>query len=199
MGPRASRVPNDRHNCQAPKGPRHTGPHRAGHDYKTPCTLRLEGSRTLDFKIFQVRAMGSPPKGPNLLHLSKANRLRAYTPSDKDGLNSAPPHMGWLDWAASVQEPWALICQLWCVGPYGQRLLQGEAYHPSKGEPSRTKDCTRQIDSEALLVTDFMNLKIKSAQSFRCAQRGRVCVRVFMGVSARTCMRIYVCTVFLKK
>jgi hypothetical protein len=48
-------------------------------------------------------------------------------------------------------------------------------------------------------VTDFMNLKIKSAQSFRCAQRGRVCVRVFIGVSARTCMRIYVCTVFLKK
>jgi hypothetical protein len=28
------------------------------------------------------------------------------------------------------------------------------------------------IDSEMLLVTDFMNLKIKSTQSFECAHRG---------------------------
>jgi hypothetical protein len=28
------------------------------------------------------------------------------------------------------------------------------------------------VDSETLLVTDFMNLKIKSAQSFECAHRG---------------------------
>jgi hypothetical protein len=55
------------------------------------------------------------------------------------------------------------------------------------------------IDSEVHLVTDFVNLKIKSAQSFRCVNRGRVCVRVFIEVSARTCMSIYVCTVFLKK
>jgi hypothetical protein len=34
------------------------------------------------------------------------------------------------------------------------------------------------VDSEALLVTDFVNHKIKPAQSFRCAHRGRVCVRV---------------------
>jgi hypothetical protein len=55
------------------------------------------------------------------------------------------------------------------------------------------------VDSEALLVTDFVNLKIKLTQSFRGAHRGRVCVRVLIGVSARTCMSIYVCTVFLKK
>jgi hypothetical protein len=55
------------------------------------------------------------------------------------------------------------------------------------------------VDSEALLVTDFMNHKIKSTQSFGGAHRGRVCVRVFIGVSARTCMSICVCTVFLKK
>jgi hypothetical protein len=55
------------------------------------------------------------------------------------------------------------------------------------------------IDSDALLVTDFVNLKIKPAQSFEDAHRGRVCVRVFIGVSARTCMSICVCTVFLKK
>jgi hypothetical protein len=54
------------------------------------------------------------------------------------------------------------------------------------------------VDSEALLVTDFMNLKIKSAQSFGCG-RGRVCVRMFIGVSACTCMSICVCTVFLKE
>jgi hypothetical protein len=55
------------------------------------------------------------------------------------------------------------------------------------------------VDSETLLVTDFVNLKIKPAQSFEGAHRGRVCVCVFIGVSARTCMSIYVYTVFLKK
>jgi hypothetical protein len=55
------------------------------------------------------------------------------------------------------------------------------------------------IDSETLLVTNFVNLMIKLAQSFRGAYRGKVCVRVFIGVSARTYMSIYVCTVFLQK
>jgi hypothetical protein len=55
------------------------------------------------------------------------------------------------------------------------------------------------VDSEAFLVTDFVNFKIKPAQSYECAHRGRMCVRVFIGVSAHTCMSIYVCTVFLKK
>jgi hypothetical protein len=54
------------------------------------------------------------------------------------------------------------------------------------------------IDSNALLVIDFVNLKIKPAQSFRDAHRNRVCVRVFIGMSAHTCMIICVCTVFLK-
>jgi hypothetical protein len=54
------------------------------------------------------------------------------------------------------------------------------------------------VDSEALLVTDFVNLKIKSAQSFRCAHRDRM-YGVFIDVSAYTCMNIYICTVFLKK
>jgi hypothetical protein len=55
------------------------------------------------------------------------------------------------------------------------------------------------VDSKSLLVTDFVNLNIKSAQSFRGAHRGRVCVCVFIGVSAHMCMSIYVYTVFLKK
>jgi hypothetical protein len=55
------------------------------------------------------------------------------------------------------------------------------------------------VDSETLLVTDFVNLKIKSTQSFRCAYRGRVCIRVLIEVSAHTCMSICFCAVFLKK
>jgi hypothetical protein len=47
-------------------------------------------------------------------------------------------------------------------------------------------------------MTDFVNLKIKLAQSFRGAHKGRVCMRVFIWVSAHTCMSICVCTVFLK-
>jgi hypothetical protein len=55
------------------------------------------------------------------------------------------------------------------------------------------------VDSEALLVIDFVNLKIKPAQSFGGAHSGRVCVRVFIKISAHTCMSICVCTMFLKK
>jgi hypothetical protein len=53
------------------------------------------------------------------------------------------------------------------------------------------------IDSETFLVTDFVNLKIKSTQSFEVTHRDRVCVRMFI-VSARMYMSIDVCTVFLK-
>jgi hypothetical protein len=42
------------------------------------------------------------------------------------------------------------------------------------------------IDSETPLVTDFMNLKIKSAQSFRGAHRDRVCVCVHRGECSYT-------------
>jgi hypothetical protein len=55
------------------------------------------------------------------------------------------------------------------------------------------------VDSEALLVTDFVNLKIKPTQSFKGAHRGRVYVRVFIGMSAHTYMSICICTVFFKK
>jgi hypothetical protein len=55
------------------------------------------------------------------------------------------------------------------------------------------------VDSETFLMTNFVNLKIKPAQSFRGTHRGRVCVCVFIGMSARMCMSICVCTVFLKK
>jgi hypothetical protein len=55
------------------------------------------------------------------------------------------------------------------------------------------------IDIEILLVIDFMNLKIKSAQSFRSAYKDRMCVCVFIRVSAHTYINICVCTVFLEK
>jgi hypothetical protein len=52
---------------------------------------------------------------------------------------------------------------------------------------------------EALFVTDFVNLKIKPAQSFRCAYRSRVYMRMLIRVSAHTCIIICICTVFLTK
>jgi hypothetical protein len=44
------------------------------------------------------------------------------------------------------------------------------------------------VDSNAFLVTDFINLKIKSAQSFRVAHMCKVCVYIFIGVSTHTCI-----------
>jgi hypothetical protein len=44
------------------------------------------------------------------------------------------------------------------------------------------------IDGKTLLVTDFMNLKIKPAQSFRGVHRDRLCMHVFIEVSAHMCM-----------
>jgi hypothetical protein len=51
-------------------------------------------------------------------------------------------------------------------------------------------------DVPAFLVTDFMDLKIKPTQSFKCAHMDRVCVRVFIWMIDRICICIYV---FLKK
>jgi hypothetical protein len=42
-------------------------------------------------------------------------------------------------------------------------------------------------------VTDFVNLKIMSAQSFGGAHKGMVYVCVFIGVNAHTYMNIYAC------
>jgi hypothetical protein len=55
------------------------------------------------------------------------------------------------------------------------------------------------VDSETLLMTNFMNLKIKPAQSFGGTHKGRMCIHMFIGVGAHMCMRICICTVFLKK
>jgi hypothetical protein len=54
------------------------------------------------------------------------------------------------------------------------------------------------VDSETLLVTDFVNLKIKPSQSSRAVHMSRMCVRVFIYVSVHICMNIYVYIVFKK-
>jgi hypothetical protein len=55
------------------------------------------------------------------------------------------------------------------------------------------------IESEALLLTDFLNVKIKPVQCFGCTHRVRMYVHVFIGVSAHTYISICVYTVFLKQ
>jgi hypothetical protein len=52
------------------------------------------------------------------------------------------------------------------------------------------------VDSKSLLVTDFINLKIKPTQSFRCARKDRMCVYVFIVVSAYIYKNICIFTVF---
>jgi hypothetical protein len=54
------------------------------------------------------------------------------------------------------------------------------------------------VDSETFLMTDFVNLKTNSTQSFRGAHRGNVYMRVFIEMIARRCMSICICT-FSKK
>jgi hypothetical protein len=39
------------------------------------------------------------------------------------------------------------------------------------------------VNSDVLLMTDFVNLKIKLAQSFRCAHRDRLYVYIFIRMS----------------
>jgi hypothetical protein len=48
------------------------------------------------------------------------------------------------------------------------------------------------VDSEALLVIDFVNFKIKSAQSFEGAYKDRVCIHVFIEVSTHIYIYIYI-------
>jgi hypothetical protein len=54
------------------------------------------------------------------------------------------------------------------------------------------------INSETLLVTEFVNFKIKLTQSFEGIRRGRICICIFIGVSAHTYISICVYIMFLK-
>jgi hypothetical protein len=53
------------------------------------------------------------------------------------------------------------------------------------------------IDSKTLFVTDFMNLKIKSALSFKDAHMNSLYVHIFIGINAHTYINICVYPVFL--
>jgi hypothetical protein len=55
------------------------------------------------------------------------------------------------------------------------------------------------IDSEMFFVTDFVYLNIKPVQSFKCAHRSTIYVRVFIGMSVHIYIAICVYIVFLKK
>jgi hypothetical protein len=52
------------------------------------------------------------------------------------------------------------------------------------------------INNETLLMTDFVNLKIKLTQSFECAHIDRVYVHIFIRVTVYTYINIYVDIVF---
>jgi hypothetical protein len=54
------------------------------------------------------------------------------------------------------------------------------------------------IDSDMLLVTDFVNLKIKPTQSFRNTYKNMMCVYVLIKMNTHTYINIYVYTIFLK-
>jgi hypothetical protein len=54
------------------------------------------------------------------------------------------------------------------------------------------------IDSETLFITNFVNLKIKPAQSFRGIHRSMVYIRVFIRLIAHIYISICVCIVFLE-
>jgi hypothetical protein len=58
-------------------------------------------------------------------------------------------------------------------------------------------ECDVPIDSETLSVTDFVNLKIEPAQSFGGSHRGKVCVHIFIGMSAHTCIDVWISTFVL--
>jgi hypothetical protein len=55
------------------------------------------------------------------------------------------------------------------------------------------------VESETLLVTDFVNLQIKSTQSFRCAYRNIRCIYVFIEMSNIIYISTYIYTVAQKK
>jgi hypothetical protein len=52
--------------------------------------------------------------------------------------------------------------------------------------------CDVPVDSEPFLMTDFVNLKIKPAQSFRDIHRGRMRVCMFIRINTHTYINIYI-------
>jgi hypothetical protein len=59
--------------------------------------------------------------------------------------------------------------------------------------------CDVSINSEIFWMTDFVNLNIKPAQSFRSVHRDKMYIYVFIEMNIHTYISICVYTVFLKK
>jgi hypothetical protein len=55
------------------------------------------------------------------------------------------------------------------------------------------------VDSETLLVIDFVNLKIKPTQSFRGAHKGRMCVRACVHRGECSYIYEYLCLYHVSK
>jgi hypothetical protein len=53
------------------------------------------------------------------------------------------------------------------------------------------------IDSKVLLLTDFINLKIKLTQLFKINHKGMIYMCIFIRISDHTCMIICVYLVFV--
>jgi hypothetical protein len=53
-----------------------------------------------------------------------------------------------------------------------------------------------EIERSFLMMADFMNLKIKSVQSFRYTYRNMMCVHMFIEINIYIYMNICVCTMF---
>jgi hypothetical protein len=55
------------------------------------------------------------------------------------------------------------------------------------------------VNSNTILMIDFMNLKIKLTQSFRNAHKGKIYIHIFIRMNTHTYISIYIYIVFLKK
>jgi hypothetical protein len=87
------------------------------------CSLQ-EGSRMLNSIHFQSRTRGFHPstqnrhdhprgkeapsgEDSNLLHPDREDHPEGLPPTKRDGVNSAPPHIGWLDKTVRIHRLWA--------------------------------------------------------------------------------------------
>jgi hypothetical protein len=59
--------------------------------------------------------------------------------------------------------------------------------------------CDVPIDNEILLVIEFLNLKIRSSQSFKIIHKSMVCVHVFIRISTHTYIKYTFILYFSKK
>jgi hypothetical protein len=54
------------------------------------------------------------------------------------------------------------------------------------------------VDSETFLMIDFVNLKIKSAQSFKCDHRDKLYAHIVIRISVHIYISICIYIIFLK-